>query len=228
MAQRRYPTTSDCSFDRDYTLPKPNSGTRRNASTTPHLSELRIIGGRFRGRKLQFPGIEGLRPTGDRIRETLFNWLAPELSAARCLDLFAGSGALGFESLSRGAAQVTLFEKDRGAFLSLQQNLIKLDCANADVRHADALLSLAQKPTEPFDIVYLDPPFASNLWQPCVDLLEANHWLAEHASIYVELPKDQPFIAPSHWHLHRDKQAGLVSYRLYYRNYSTEERPETY
>lgn len=195
---------------------------RKTATRADPLSDLRIIGGRFRGRKLSFPALDGLRPTGDRIRETLFNWLAPDLPQSRCLDLFAGSGALGFESLSRGADFVLMLEKHPHAHQSLVQNLQKLAIENAQILLNDSLRSLAQKPALPFDIAYLDPPFSADLWQAAAELLESNEWLTPDACIYVELPKDHPFIAPRSWRLHRDKIAGAVSYRLYYRHVTSE------
>lgn len=190
---------------------------RKKTARTESLSDLRIIGGQYRGRKLSFPDVDGLRPTGDRIRETLFNWLAPDLPESRCLDLFAGSGALGFESLSRGANMVLMLEKHPTAHQWLIKNVQKLEAQNAKIELTDSLRSLAQKPAVAFDIVYLDPPFSADLWQQAAELLEANEWLTPNARIYVELPKDHPFAAPPSWTLHRNKIAGAVSYRLYYR-----------
>lgn len=206
-------------------MPKPNSRPSSRPTSarksTDGGSQLRIIGGQYRGRKLRFPDVDGLRPTGDRIRETLFNWLAPEMAGARCLDLFAGSGALGLECLSRGAASVTMIEKDHQAFATLKQNIATLGATNADLRHADTLAVLARPPASPYHIVFIDPPFAGGLWQATVAALETNQWLTEDASIYVELPKTECFLAPAHWQLHRDKGAGAVSYRLYYRTNSS-------
>lgn len=199
-------------------------------STTQGANQLRIIGGSWRGRKLCFPSVDGLRPTGDRLRETLFNWLQPEIQQARCLDLFAGSGALGVESLSRGAAQVTFIEAHTQAANQLVQNLALLKADNAQVLRTDALQWLQQgNKSEPYHIVFMDPPFALNLWQSVIDALEAGNWLAEDATIYIESPYIQSsyniqssrdsllFQPPINWQLHRDKHAGQVSYRLYYR-----------
>lgn len=180
-------------------------------------NRLRIIGGRWRGRKLSFPDVAGLRPTGDRIRETLFNWLAPELPGARCLDIFAGSGALGIEALSRGAAVVTLLERDRAAAASLRSNLALLASEAGKVVEADALAWLQRgNSDEPFDIVFIDPPFAGGMWTGVLEALQQGGWLAEQASVYIESPADYSLVLPASWTLHRDKRAGSVAYRLYY------------
>lgn len=183
-----------------------------------HFSQLRIIGGQWRGRKLRFPELDGLRPTGDRIREALFNWLAPELPGARCLDLFAGSGALGLEALSRGAGLSVMFERDARAANYLRENLQLLGAGGGAVEQADTLTRLRQGYREqPFDVVFIDPPFALNLWQTSIDGLESGGWLSESASIYIESGLDAPYQVPANWVLHRDKRAGKVNYRLYYR-----------
>jgi len=184
----------------------------------PITSQLRIIGGQWRGRKLSFPAVDGLRPTGDRIRETLFNWLAPELAGARCLDVFAGSGALGLEALSRGASYSLLLERDHLAAQSLRNNLQLLKASAGHLVQTDSLHYLRQGNSgEPFNLVFIDPPFALNLWAGVIDALEQGHWLAEDASLYIEMPRNQLIATPPNWRLHRDKQAGQVSYRLYYR-----------
>lgn len=180
--------------------------------------QLRIIGGQWRGRKLRFPDAKGLRPTGDRIRETLFNWLAPELSEARCLDVFAGSGALGLEALSRGAKVSVMLERDTQVARVLRDNIQVLGAQGAQVVQQDGVQYLrAGNREQPFAIVFIDPPFDTNLWQATVDALEAGNWLAESATIYVESGLDAPYQAPGNWALHRDKRAGNVNYRLYYR-----------
>ena len=187
-------------------------------STATNPNQLRIIGGHWRGRKLRFPDVQGLRPTGDRIRETLFNWLAPELQGARCLDLFAGSGALGLEALSRGAAVSWMLERDAQAAKGLRENLQLLAASGGVVQQMDSLVRLRQDNTEePFDVIFIDPPFDLDLWQASIDALEAGNWLAESASIYIESGLDAPYQPPLNWALHRDKRAGQVSYRLYYR-----------
>ena len=185
-------------------------------------NQLRIIGGKWRGQKLSFANAEGLRPTGDRIRETLFNWLTPVISGAHCLDLFAGSGALGIEALSRGAMSATLIEKNRTAITLLQQSCAQLHADNADIVQMDALDWLkntkpsSQKPTKLFDVVFLDPPFTTELLQPCCDLLQQHGLLANNAHIYIEMDSQQsaPITSPS-WNPLREKTSGQVTYRLY-------------
>jgi 16S rRNA (guanine966-N2)-methyltransferase len=184
-------------------------------------NQLRIIGGQWRGRKLSFPDVEGLRPTGDRIRETLFNWLAPEIQGSRCLDLFAGSGALGIEALSRGAAASIMVERDAKAAAQLRSNLEILKTEQGRIINAE-VLSLLQKGNadEPYHIIFIDPPFQLKLWQAVIEALEAGHWLADNATIYIESGRDDGYHPPINWQLHRDKHAGAVSYRLFYREQS--------
>lgn len=190
----------------------------RPSPKTPHSNQLRIIGGLWRGRKLGFPDVDGLRPTGDRIRETLFNWLAPEIQGARCLDLFAGSGALGIEALSRGASLGVLVERDAKAAAQLKANLELLKADKGRVLNEDALSLLQKGNSEaPYHIIFIDPPFQLNLWQAVIDALEAGNWLAEDATIYIEAGREAEFQTPINWQLHRDKHAGAVSYRLFYR-----------
>lgn len=187
-------------------------------STGKNPNQLRIIGGLWRGRKLRFPDVEGLRPTGDRIRETLFNWLAPELPRARCLDLFAGSGALGLEALSRGARVSWMLERDARAASCLRENLQLLAADGGVVQHMDSLTCLRQGNVEqPFEVVFIDPPFDLDLWQASINALEAGNWLADSASIYIESSLEASYQPPINWALHRDKRAGRVNYRLYYR-----------
>ncbi|HCS66145.1 MAG TPA: 16S rRNA (guanine(966)-N(2))-methyltransferase RsmD [Cellvibrio sp.] len=182
-------------------------------------NQLRIIGGAWRGRKLNFPDVDGLRPTGDRIRETLFNWLAPDIKGAHCLDLFAGSGALGLEALSRGAQSSLLLEKHAAAAQQLKSNLQLLQSECGKVEQVDSLQWLRQQqPPHPFDIIFIDPPFALDLWEPIAAALEAHHWLSDEAIIYLEAPRDAHLQLPTNWQLHRDKQAGQVSFRLYHRH----------
>ncbi|HRX69630.1 MAG: 16S rRNA (guanine(966)-N(2))-methyltransferase RsmD [Candidatus Competibacteraceae bacterium] len=182
---------------------------------------LRIIGGQWRSRRLEFPDLPGLRPTPDRVRETLFNWLAPVLPGARCLDLFAGSGALGIEALSRGAAEVVFVERQPLAVRALRNNLDRLSASNARVDPLDALTWLRPSGT-PFDIVWLDPPFGEGLLEPACALLEQGGWLAAIAWIYLETQADQPRpLLPAHWTFHREKTAGMVTYRLARRELSS-------
>lgn len=177
-------------------------------------SQLRIIGGRWRGRKVAFAPIEGLRPTGDRLRETLFNWLQFHLPGARCLDLYAGSGALGLEALSRGAAAVDFVELDRGAAQTLRQQLDLLQADGARVHNCPAEVFLCQ-PVEPFDVIFVDPPFANDLWQNALaGLIEAG-CIGDNTLIYVESPRSTPINAPEDWQLEKEKQAGQVCMRLF-------------
>jgi 16S rRNA (guanine966-N2)-methyltransferase len=174
---------------------------------------LRIIGGAWRGRKLRFPASAAIRPTPDRVRETLFNWLGSHTQAARCLDLFAGSGALGLEALSRGAAHVTFVEQDEVAARELRARLAEWQAGDAVVRRMDALRYLMGAPAA-FDLVFLDPPFASELLSRAAQRLEAG-WLAPGALIYVECPSRAGLPGmPASWQPLKAKQAGEVGYHL--------------
>ncbi len=178
------------------------------------MNRIRIIGGRWRSRRLEFPDLPGLRPTPDRVRETLFNWLAPALPGARCLDLFAGSGALGIEALSRGAAAVTFVEQHPPAVRALRENLARLQAEGAQVEQAEALAWL-RRPGTPFEIVLLDPPFGQGLLEPVCTALEAYGRLAATAWIYLEAEAETPPPSlPAYWTWHREKTAGAVAYRL--------------
>jgi len=175
---------------------------------------LRIIGGEWRGRRLRFASSGALRPTPDRVRETLFNWLDGRLVGARCLDLFAGSGALGLEALSRGAARVLFIEQHAAAARALNQLLAEWGGVHGAVRRADALRFL-KGAVEPFDIVFLDPPFASDLLVAASGLLEDRGWLAPHALIYLECAARAGLPAlPAHWRVVKAKRAGEVGYHL--------------
>lgn len=186
--------------------------------TNRQAGQIRIIGGQWRGRKLPVPDSPGLRPTTDRVRETLFNWLAPSMVDARCLDCFAGSGALGLEALSRYAGSATLLEMDRSVSQQLQQNLATLKAANAKVVNTNSLAFLAQ-PGTPHNVVFVDPPFRKGLLEETLALLENNGWLADGALIYVESEVENGLPpVPVHWDLHREKVAGQVAYRLYHRH----------
>ena len=177
-------------------------------------NRLRIVGGSLRGRRIRFPDVPGLRTTGDRIRETLFNWLQPWISGSRCLDLFAGSGVLGLEARSRGAGQVVLVERDPEAHACLAQAIDELGIDGVQLVLADALAWL-QGPPRPFDLVFLDPPFAEGLLARCCRLLEEGGWLRPGARVYLEsdaaagLPE-----LPAGWALEREKRSGHVAYGL--------------
>ena len=190
---------------------------QNTSQNKPSVGCVRIISGLWRGRKLPVHDAEGLRPTTDRVKETLFNWLAQEIPHALCLDLFAGSGGLGFEAASRQAKLVTMVELNPKAFAQLQQNVTAVKANNIQLVSGDALQFLKQQGT-PHHVVFIDPPFRQGLLQETVTLLEQNGWLAEDAMIYIEAEKEwQVENLPATWHLHREKTAGQVSYRLYQR-----------
>lgn len=174
---------------------------------------VRIIGGSLRGSRLEVPERPGLRPTADRVRETLFNWLQPVLPGARCLDAFAGSGALGLEAASRGAASVTLLEKDPGLAATLRGSVQRLRVASAEVLAVDALDWLSGAPDRSFDIVFLDPPFASALLDAALQRLPP--WLAGDARIYLECAREQEPGVPDRWELLREGRTKEVRYALY-------------
>jgi 16S rRNA (guanine966-N2)-methyltransferase len=180
---------------------------------------LRIIGGTWRGRRLRFPAQAAIRPTPDRVRETLFNWLGASVAGARCLDLFAGSGALGLEALSRGAASVQFIERDPVAARELARILEEWRAPSAtwSVRRADALAWLASlgEGAMPFDIVFVDPPFDSDLAAAAADRLERRGWLAERALIYLEHASRAALPAlPERWTVRKSGRAGEVGYHL--------------
>jgi 16S rRNA (guanine966-N2)-methyltransferase len=177
-------------------------------------NQLRIIGGRWRGRKLPFAARPGLRPTPDRVRETLFNWLAPVIRGSCCLDLYAGSGALGLEAASRGAARVVMVDHAADVVGSLREQRVTLDASEVEVIQADVVQWLRGPPAQAFDIVFLDPPFRQGLLSDSMRLLEANGWLAGDSFIYIEAEKDLRPDLPKGWEIYRSKQAGQVGYQL--------------
>jgi len=204
------------------TKKSPTAGLPPNSRSAPQ--QLRLIGGQWRGRKLSFPALPGLRPSPDRVRETLFNWLQLEIGGARCLDLFAGSGALGLEALSRGASHCSFVDSQPAAIRQIGEHLKTLQCS-AGVTICRSALDWLQTPqsqsqplAQPFDIVFLDPPFRQELLAPCCQQLEAGGWLANNALIYIEAGADEALPpTPPNWTLHRDKRAGQVAYRLFRR-----------
>ncbi|MGH8029604.1 MAG: 16S rRNA (guanine(966)-N(2))-methyltransferase RsmD [Arenimonas sp.] len=183
-----------------------------NHATPGHV---RIIGGRLRGSKLPVPDAPGLRPTADRVRETLFNWLQFELAGARVLDLFAGTGALGFEAASRGAALVRLLERDARLAQGLRDSAHRLGADAVQVEAADAMAWLSCPPTEAFDLAFLDPPFTADLWTPCAQRLDP--WLAPRAWVYVEAPARLRPALPPDWREHRRGSTREVGFALYQR-----------
>jgi len=179
--------------------------------------QLRIIAGKWRSRKLAFPPQENLRPTPDRVRETLFNWLQAEVPGSFCLDLFAGSGALGFEAASRGAGEVVMVEQSRDTASALTRNIRLLDAGNIQLVIADAVEWL-KKNQRAFDIVFLDPPYKAGLLGKCCEILGNGQSLAENAKIYVEhAPGDDKIIIPESWKCLKHKSAGQVTYKLFSR-----------
>ena len=156
------------------------------------------------------------------MRETLFNWLAPQLPGARCLDLFAGTGALGLEALSRGAATVTLLELQRDVAAQLRTNCNTLGATEARVLETSAINWLEQTADAPYEVIFIDPPFNSNLWQAAITALEDRHLVADQAMIYIEKPKAIHLVTPNNWTLHRNKVAGAVSAQLFVRNAAQE------
>ena len=177
------------------------------------IGQIRIIAGKYRGRKLPVLMAEGLRPTTDRVKETVFNWLMPYLPQADCLDCFAGSGGLGFEALSRGAKQVTLIELNKEATKQLQENKQLLSADNLTIFNKNALLFLQQTPKS-VDLVFLDPPFRKGLVEQSATLLNQG-WLNDDALVYIEMESEGQQQLPSNWQLIKEKVAGQVAYRLY-------------
>lgn len=177
---------------------------------------VRIIGGSLRNSRLEVPDVPGLRPTAERVRETLFNWLAPVIEGMDCLDLCAGTGALGIEALSRGAASVQFVERDARAAQALRANLVRLKADQARVNVTDAG-SFLQQASRAHDLVFLDPPFALDLWAVLAGQLERGGWLAARAWIYVESPRAVVPDLPPNWQLHREGHAGEVRFALYRR-----------
>lgn len=179
-------------------------------------NQVRIIAGQWRGRKLTFPDEQGLRPTADRIRETLFNWLAPLLPGAHCLDLFAGSGALGFEAASRGAGRVVMVEKNPKAVQMLLENKQQFAASAVEIRHDDAQHYLSVVNAS-FDIIFLDPPFAdTELRETVVTMLAQSGCIKAGGHVYLETPKQDPGSSlPEGWTPVKRKTAGEVAYQLY-------------
>jgi 16S rRNA (guanine966-N2)-methyltransferase len=196
--------------------PQRAGATKARSKSAPAATgRLRIIAGEWRSRQLPVLDLPGLRPTTDRVRETLFNWLQNDIAGARCLDLFAGSGALGFEAASRGAASVTLLELQAAAADQLAANMQLLQANNMQLVRANALDWLAQYQGEPFDLVFLDPPFASDLLEPAMRCLHQQHLLSSETCVYIECDAAQPLpTLPPGWQLAKQKKAGQVSYYL--------------
>jgi 16S rRNA (guanine966-N2)-methyltransferase len=195
---------------------KNNVTKGQTAKNKPGSGQVRIIAGQWRSRRLPIQDLEGLRPTTDRVRETLFNWLANDLVNARVLDCFGGSGALALEALSRYASFAQIIELQRGAALQLKENLQTLKCDKAEVLNADTLVVLQRGCEQGFDVVFIDPPFRKGLAEKTIQLLDTQAWLNDGALIYVEIESELTQLAiPPCWHALKEKNAGQVSYRLY-------------
>jgi 16S rRNA (guanine966-N2)-methyltransferase len=178
----------------------------------PPAGQVRIIAGSLRGSRLPVPDMPGLRPSTDRARETLFNWLQGEVAGRRVLDLFAGSGALGFEAISRGASEAWLVERDPRQAQSLSDSARRLKTEGLRVVCADGLAWLGQC-RERFDLAFLDPPFAAGMWQAAAAALQPR--LADQAWVYVEIAHGQAFEPPAGWQLHRQSQSREVRHLLF-------------
>lgn len=203
-------------------MSRRNRAARPQPQMSTEESSLRIIGGEWRGRKLSFPALEGLRPTPDRVRETLFNWLQTITPGAHCLDLFCGSGALGLEALSRGAASATFVDRSPQVIAHLRRTLQQLKAHNAQADAMAALDWLERKVADQearYDLVFLDPPFRADHVRTAATLLEARNLLNNQAMVYVETEKEwAPAGLPENWELYREKIAGQVCYRLFLRH----------
>lgn len=180
-------------------------------------SRVRIIGGRWRGRRVSFPGVDGLRPTPDRVRETLFNWLSPYIAGARVLDLFAGSGVLGLEALSRGASRVTAVDSHRAIADQLRRSGQELEADGFEVVAMDAMRFLGAGRRETFDVVFIDPPYGSADYDELCAALDDGGLLARGAHIYLEFATDRAsaFTPPDGWYRHRSSRAGRSTYELW-------------
>lgn len=187
---------------------------KKQHSKKAATGSIRIIAGKHRGRKLPVLMAEGLRPTTDRVKETVFNWLMPYIHEANCLDCFAGAGSLGFEALSRGAAQVTLVELNNAAAKQLQANKQLLNADDVTVKNTNFLDFLKSAPKQHYDLVFIDPPFRQDLVTQVAELLNMG-WLAKQALVYVEMETGSNQELPNNWHLLKEKVAGQVSYRLF-------------
>ncbi len=185
------------------------------SSKKPHPGRLRIVAGNWRSRLLDIADVPGLRPTSERIRETLFNWLAPHIHGARCLDLFAGTGALGLEALSRGAAEVVFVETSKRALATLRHNVEILDARGATVVPASAFDFLERADAGDFDIVFLDPPFADRLLADACQQLQESGALAIGGLVYLEEQKARGMPElPAGWAVVKERTAGNVRYAL--------------
>ncbi len=188
---------------------------KRRKTDKSQPGRLRIVAGKWRSRLLDIADVPGLRPTSQRIRETVFNWLAPRIQGARCLDLFAGTGALGLEALSRGAHSTVFVERSPTAVAMLRDNIAMLDATGASVLQMDGNDYLRKAQDGPFEIVFLDPPFAADLLSNVCQLLAQKQLLADKGCVYLEQERSraEPDL-PESWQVLKNKTAGNVRYML--------------
>jgi 16S rRNA (guanine966-N2)-methyltransferase len=193
------------------------SRQKQRASTASKPSKLRVIGGRWRGRSVEFFDHPGLRPTGDRVRETVFNWLQGDIAEACCLDLFAGSGAMGFEAASRGARQVSMVELSTAVAKQLSVMVREFQAQGAVCVYNQSALDFVSNNNDLYDLVFIDPPFDSTLHRAIVQALSKASFLNKGCKLYIETPKAFALaeLIPAHWVLLKEKSAGQVDYRLY-------------
>jgi 16S rRNA (guanine966-N2)-methyltransferase len=193
----------------------PAVATKMDLPTPTARNSVRIIAGAWRGRRVHFPDVPELRPTPDRVRETLFNWLQHSIAGARCLDLFAGSGALGLEALSRGAKDVVFVEQFQLAARSLEEQLIRFGGAAKGRVMTMGASRFLRTPAEPFQVVFLDPPFGKDALAEYIPMLDQGNWLAVGSLVYLENERVAGVPAlPTHWELLKSKSAGEVGYHL--------------
>jgi len=187
---------------------------KQKTSKNSAKGNIRIISGKYRGRKLPVLMSDGLRPTTDRVKETVFNWLMPYIQNSICLDCFSGSGGLGFEALSRGAQSVTLIELNKAAAQQLEKNKSLLQAKELTIKNANTLNYL-EGCSQKFDVVFIDPPFRKGLIEQTINLLN-NNLLAADALIYIEMESEEAIQSiPENWQILKEKKAGQVAYRLY-------------
>lgn len=187
-------------------------------------NSVRIIGGDWRGRRLQVADVPGLRPSGDRSRETLFNWLQPWLPAADCIDLFAGTGALGFEAASRGAASVVMIEKHPHAAEVLRQGIEQLQAIQVNLQVGGAMTLIEELKPDSFDLAFVDPPFDSNLGGLVLERLDKTGCIRRGGFVYVESPASRMIPPPEGWSVWRDQQVGEIRMQLFRRKIPDAER----
>jgi 16S rRNA (guanine966-N2)-methyltransferase len=189
--------------------------SKRDLPASPGRNSVRIIGGVWRGRRIHFPDLPDLRPTPDRVRETLFNWLQHSLTGTRCLDLFAGSGALGLEALSRGAAEVVFVEQFPAAARTLQEQLVRLSGEGRGRVMEMGAARFLRTPAKAFDVAFLDPPFGKHALAEYIPMLDSGDWLKVGGLVYLENERIAGIpTLPAHWELLKSKSAGEVGYHL--------------